>query len=419
MIKIKNINYTKKGIGAAFDIGTTTIVGRSVDLATGLFLGTAVLPNPQSKWGRDVVSRINAVVENPALLADLSKSVVSACNEILERLPQDGGVSEITAAGNPVMEHILLGISPEPLSKVPYKPAFKEAKRLKATEIGLSAKDALLYTFPFIGGFVGGDAVAVALSLGLKEETEPTLAIDIGTNSEIILSANGSMYATSAAAGPAFEGGELKYGMTARDGAIQGVNIEGDRLILDVIGNAAPKGICGSGLIEAVSGLLKAEIIERTGRIKDKGEIENNLANKIKEEDGGNSFVLYRGAKGEVALNQADIRALQVAKSATRAGISMLLKKAQISPGQIKKVYIAGAFGSHLKKEGLKEIGLLDSEWLDNIYSVGDAALDGATLALLTDEAKAEAEDIAAKVKYVSLSGSAHFEQEFIRNMNF
>lgn len=419
MIKTFGNKDNKRGIGVAFDIGTTTVVGSSVDLSTGKVLSTLPAPNPQARWGRDVISRINAIVERPALLDEMRTTIVGACNEIIRGLRLSGPVAEITAAGNPVMESILLGISPEPLSRVPYKPAFTEAQRVEAQKLGFETPPGVvLYAFPLIGGFVGGDAVAVILSLGVGKARCPTLAIDIGTNSEILLCANGSIYATSAAAGPAFEGGELRYGMTAQNGAIQGVKIEGDSLTLDVIGGVAPSGICGSGLIEAASELIKAGVIDSSGRIKGRDDIPNNLSSRVREEGGGNSFLLYRGPKGEVSLAQSDIRALQTAKSSTRAGILMLLKKAGITGAEVRKVYIAGAFGSHLEKEGLKTIGLLDEGWLGSVSSVGDAALAGAVEAL-NDAKKLEAEGLARRVKYVSLSGSSHFEKEFIKNMNF
>lgn len=412
-------NENKRGFGVAFDVGTTTVVGASVDLSTGKSLSTVSAPNPQARWGRDVISRINAIVERPGLLDEMQRAVAGACNGIIERLKVPGPVTAVTAAGNPVMESILLGISPEPLSRIPYRPAFTEAQRVEAQRLGFTTPAGVpLYALPLVGGFVGGDAVAVILSLGLGKAPFPTLAIDIGTNSEIILSSGGNIYATSAAAGPAFEGGELKYGMTARNGAIQGVKIEGDDLTLDVIGGVAPVGICGSGLIEAASELIKAAVIDRSGRIRGRDEIPNNLSSRIREEADGNAFVLCRGPKGEVSLTQSDIRALQTAKSSTRAGILMLLKKAGITASEVGRVYIAGAFGSHLEKEGLKTIGLLDEGWLDNVSSVGDAALTGATEAL-DDGKKLEAEELARLVKYVPLSGSSHFEKEFIRNMNF
>lgn len=414
----QTLEKKKAGLGAAFDVGTTTVVCALVDLETRSVLGAESLPNPQARWGRDVIARMEAAISREGALEELSVAIKDACRGLLLSLAGHRleDVTMAVAAGNSVMEHLLLGISPEPLSRVPYKPAFKEARTVEAGEAGLGLSCGL-YVFPLIGGFVGGDAVAVALKLGMPGGDKPVLAIDIGTNSEILLSSGGVLYATSAAAGPAFEGGEVRFGMTAAPGAIQGVKIEDDTVILDVIGKVAPKGICGSGLIEAAASLLKAGIIENTGRIKDRDEVSNNLSSRIKTGPEGNTFTLYRGASGEVSITQDDIRALQTAKSATRAGITMLLMKAGIGPEDIAMVYIAGAFGSHLKEEGLRAIGLLDEAWTD-IRTVGDAALEGAILAL-DDERKREAEAIAGQARYVSLSGSAHFEKEFIKNMNF
>ncbi len=410
------IHYKKKGLGVAFDIGTTTIAAAAVDLSDGIVLGTGSLPNPQSKWGADVLSRIQAIKNAPGLLRELSGSVVSSINDLIRELA-GGSVTEITAAGNPVMEQILLNISPEGLLRPPYRPAFKNARTVPAKDIGIdTGADTPLYVFPIIGGFVGGDAAAVALALDLDKKG-CALAIDIGTNSEILLAVHGVLYAASAAAGPAFEAGEIKCGMTAQKGAIQGVRFDGDRITLDVIGSAPAKGICGSGLIDAVSALIRTGVIDNSGRIKDRSEVDTNLSTRIKEEKDGNSFVLYRGSSGEVSLTQEDIRALQVAKSAIKAGITLLLKKAGVNPGGIQRVYVAGAFGSSLKKVGLETIGLLEPGW--EMEAAGDAALDGAILALVSDEKKKDAEELARAVKYVSLSGSARFQDEFIRGMNF
>lgn len=414
----ETLEKKKAGLGAAFDVGTTTVVCALVDLETRSILATESLPNPQSRWGREVVARMEAAIRSDGSLSELTGAIRSACKGLLSSLagPRLPEVTMAAVAGNSVMEHLFLGLSPAPLSKVPYKPAFKEARTLDADDAVLGAGCGV-YVFPLIGGFVGGDAVAVALTLGMPGSGKPILAIDIGTNSEILLSSGGVLFATSAAAGPAFEGGEVKFGMTASPGAIQGVKIEDDTVILDVIGRLAPKGICGSGLIEAAASLLGAGIIETTGRIKDRDEVGSNLSSRIKEGPEGNSFTLYRGASGDVIITQDDIRALQTAKSATRAAVSMLLMKAGIGPDDVETVYIAGAFGSHLREEGLRAIGILDEAWTD-VRTVGDAALEGAILAL-DDDRKRDAEAIARGARYVSLSGSAHFEREFLKNMNF
>jgi uncharacterized 2Fe-2S/4Fe-4S cluster protein (DUF4445 family) len=414
----ETLEKNKAPLGAAFDVGTTTVVCALVDLESRSVIATESVANPQARWGRDVVARMEAAISSEGSLTELSEAIRGACKGLLLSLAGErlGQIQAASAAGNSVMEHLFLGLSPEPLSRVPYKPAFREARIVEPHGAGVGLGCGL-YLFPLIGGFVGGDAVAVALSLGMPGGDKPALAIDIGTNSEILLSSGGVLYATSAAAGPAFEGGEVMQGMTASSGAIQGVRIEDETVILDVIGNGAPRGICGSGLIEAAAALLKAGIIEKTGRIKDRDEVESNLSSRIKPGPSGNSFTLYRGARAEVTLTQDDVRALQTAKSATRAGVAMLLMKAGLEPRDVETVYIAGAFGSHLNEEGLRTIGLLDESW-KGIRTVGDAALEGAVLALDAGK-KREAEQIARQARYVSLSGSAHFEREFILNMNF
>ena len=408
-----------KVTGIAFDIGTTTLAAASVDTASGAVIDTLSAPNPQARWGADVLTRIKAASEGPeGTLEKLSESVIAACNALLRSLAKGGGIKEITVAGNSVMEHIFLNVSPASMAKSPYRPVFRQARILKAEEAGLDAPGAALYLFPLIGAFVGGDAVAAALYLGLGESAKKTLTVDLGTNSEILLKTGERLYVTSAAAGPAFEAGGLKCGMTAGPGAIKGVDISGESMTLDVIGNKAPKGICGSGLIEAAAALIDAGIIEPSGRIKGAEEVHTNLASFIKEEAGGNSFILYRGASGEISLTQADIRGLQVAKSAIRAGTSLLLKKAGLRPRDIDHVYIAGAFGSNLEPRALAAIGLINPAWADSIEFIGDAALKGAAMAF-SKEKKSEAERLAGNSTYLPLSGSRFFEKEFIREMDF
>lgn len=424
----------KHKLGIAFDIGTTTIVGSLVDLNTGKEIGAESLPNPQARFGKDILSRINWIIEDAAKLTALQQDAVITCSNIIQStlkqtphfLPDD--IKIVVAVGNSVMEHILLGVSPVSLAKVPYQPAFKDAKELPAKDSGFPELPcAELYTFPLIGGFIGGDTVAVILATNIHKAKDISLAIDIGTNSEIVLCSNNKLYAASAAAGPAFEGGSVKCGMIAKDGAIQGIKIENDRLILNVIGNVNPKGICGSGIIDIIAKLLNAGVIDPTGRIKNRNEVEGNIANRIKEQrqgargkgQEGNEFILYKDAKKEITITQNDVRELQLAKAAIQAGIRLLLKKAQIGADKIDKIFIAGAFGSSIKKESLIRIDVLEKEWIDKVVFVGDAALDGAKLALCSEEKRKEAEDVARETKHVSLSGSRHFQKEFMEGMKF
>lgn len=413
------------GFGIAFDLGTTTVVGSIVNLKTGETFERVTHPNGQRQWGADVMSRIRVVKDDPAMLDTLQKSVIKTCNDIIEELSLDNpylkdGVKSIIVAGNTVMEHIFTGVSPLCLGKVPYKPEFKESKIFDAKNLGFNVESGVhLYTFPIIGGYVGGDTVSVLLALDILNAKGNIVMIDIGTNSEIVVSGEKGIYSAATPAGPAFEGGEIRDGMVAGPGAVEGFKIVDDRVELKVIEGSQPIGICGSGLIEAVGSLIENGIIDSTGRIKDSIEIETNIANKIKKEKEGNVFVFSRGAKGEVALTQPDIRALQFAKGAIIGGLNMLFDKSKTDPDNIEKVYIAGAFGSHLNAKSLCTMGILKESWLDKVEIVGDAALRGAELAIASKEKRAEAEKIATDTRYVSLSGSKNFEREFIEAMNF
>lgn len=409
--------------GIAFDIGTTTIVGSLVDLEKCKEEKTAFLPNPQIKWGKDVLSRVLAASENADTLKSMQQAAVGACNEIIKNLTNPKDVQFVTVAGNSTMEHLFFGVSPASLARVPYKPSFKDAKKINAAAVGINIKkDADVYIFPLIGGFVGGDTVASILSTEVHKTKEYCLLIDIGTNNETVLASEKAVFATSTAAGPAFEGGGVKWGMIAKNGAIQEIKIEDEKVVLDVIGNRIPEGVCGSGIIDIIAKLLCAEIIDKSGRIKNRNEIEGNLANRIKEQgqaEQGNEFVLYKDAKREITITQKDVREIQLAKAAIQAGIKLLLKKAGTTVDEIKKVHIAGAFGSNINKQSLARIGVLEKEWLHRVVFVGDAALDGARLALCFEEKQKEAEDIAKRTKHISLSGSAHFQKEFIKGMEF
>ena len=407
--------------GIAFDIGTTTIVGSLIDLNTLKEIDTASLQNPQARFGKDILSRISAITEDALLLKTLQLDVIGACNSIIHAITNvtDRDYLElVVAAGNSVMEHILLGISPVSLARVPYRPVFKDARLLSAKDTGLDVKPfTKLYTFPLIGGFIGGDTVGVILSTGIHKKKGPSLAVDIGTNSEIVISTGGKLYAASAAAGPAFEGGHIEDGMTADRGAIQGVKINNDRVILDVIGNINPAGVCGTGLVDAAAQMLKAGIMDSSGRIKNRTEVYSNLANKIIEKKDGSTFLLSRDSKKEISVTQKDIRELQLAKGAIQAGMRVLMHKAKVD--EVEQVYLAGAFGSNLKTESLVQIGVLKKEWQDKVVFVGDAALDGAKMAACSEKKRKEAEEIASGVTYLSLSGSRQFQEEFIRGMEF
>ncbi|MBI5287284.1 MAG: DUF4445 domain-containing protein, partial [Deltaproteobacteria bacterium] len=259
-------------LGIAFDIGTTTIVGSVLELPGCVELGALSFPNPQVKWGKDVLSRVQRVVEDPSALKTLQAEVIRTCNRIIQEITIPTHVKKVVAVGNTVMEHLFLGVSPASMARPPYRPSFKEPQDIPASQIGLEIDPSgRVYTFPLIGGFIGGDTIGVILSTeihkakGVRLSPEcfyQGLAIDIGTNSEIVLASNKGLYAVSCAAGPAFEGGSIKHGMIAGRGAIQGMRIDSEGVLLDVIGDVTPRGICGSGLIDIVSQLLRTGVID-------------------------------------------------------------------------------------------------------------------------------------------------------------
>lgn len=413
------MDIEKKKMGIALDIGTTTLAASLVDIESGAHLREISMANPQVHRGLDVLERVKAMEGKAEVLHELNKSLIAACDALISKLTAGSPVGAVTVAGNSIMEHFFLGVSPASMAKVPYKPLFKEARTVPASELGLaSAGECEVYLFPMVGGFVGGDAVAAALALGLIEEEENTLLVDVGTNSEIILQAGGRLYSTSAAAGPAFEAAGISCGMTAGKGAIRGLSIKEDIVCLDVIGGITARGICGSGLLDAVSALLKAGIIDKTGRILSAHEVSSGLSGRMKSDPSGNRFILSRSAAATLSITQEDIRALQVAKAAIRAGITTLMEKAGLSAVDIKKIHIAGAFGSNLTMRGLIDVGLIDTLWSDIVNFAGDSALEGAAMAL-ADKKKAQAEWLAANITYQPLSGSKIFEGEFIKHMDF
>jgi len=290
-------NREKGKYGIAIDIGSTTLGAALVELASSKRLAATSLPNPQRVYGSDVLARIEKINSNPSLLLEMQDSVRESCNKMISVVLTEADVkrediAEVSAAGNSVMQHIFMGVSPEPMGRVPYKPAFKDSKFITTGDVGLTLRsNTPFYLFPMIGGFVGGDAVSVALAEGMIDSKENTLIIDIGTNSEILLSTADGLFAAAAAAGPAFEGGQIESGMTAEKGAITAVHISGDTVTLDVIGAVTPIGICGSGIIDVITALLKADIIEPGGRI---------LSTRITESSDGNSFTLFKGPEGTI-----------------------------------------------------------------------------------------------------------------------
>lgn len=438
----------------AIDLGTTTLAASLIDCSSGQRLAMTGSMNPQRRFGADVVSRLDAAVNSAVDLREMSHLIRSELRRLASGLCQKtgiawGAVQQAAIAGNPAMQHILMGLPIASLAFPPYRPLQTAGTRLKAGDLEWDG-DADIYVFPMPGGFVGGDTVAFLygqLNQGngsrlhnnqtanvrkdLPQQSAPSaftlqpspsipaLFLDMGTNGEMALLADETIWATSAAAGPAFEGGNLSCGMAALPGAVSSVNIEGDRVKLQVIGGIQPIGICGSAAIETVTELLQRGIIEPGGRLLGSSEIPSNLASRLIVHEGSNSFVLYRDARRLIYLSQEDIRQVQLAKGAIRAGIEVLSERSRIQCQALQSVVLTGSFGAVLQPEWLKTIGIFDENMVHVSRFTPEGALAGAELALAGNNRFAAVEKMALRFKVVPLSGTPLFEKNFIRNIDF
>jgi len=427
LIAIEKGNTTRKNYGIAIDLGTTTIVGTLLDLSTGIDIDVCARMNPQVLYGDDVISRINYAMSNERGLEELHTKIIEAINGIVGKLAESGKVDRdniynMSVAGNSTMQHIFLNISPGSLGVIPFVPVLREGVEIKAQDAGIEINpQGRIFVFPNIAGFVGGDTVAVILAANLYEAEKISLAIDIGTNGEIVLGNRKRIICASAAAGPAFEGARISQGMRATAGAIEKV-VFNDEVELNVIDNLPPKGICGSGLIDAIAEMIKAGIIDETGRILSKSEIPENvprgIAERIIESNSGNSFLLVNNSR-PVFITQKDVRELQLAKAAIFAGVRILEKEMGIEDKDIEEILLAGAFGNFIRRENAMEIGLIPHIPLEKIKFIGNAASSGAKIALLSGNQRLKAEQIARFCEYVELSNSPDFQEEFANAMLF
>ncbi len=412
--------------GAAFDIGTTTVVGVLIDLDTGEERAVESCMNPQVSFGDDVLSRIAHAGKNKDALRELQSAIINEVNAMMESLAEAAGISphciyEVVFSGNTTMEHLLCGIDPAQLGQVPFVPVFSHGLHRPAREFGLSIHPhGMAYVFPVIGGFVGGDTVAGMLATRLAEIEGPSFMVDIGTNGEIVLAHEGRLWAASTAAGPAFEGARISCGMRATRGAIEKV-VMSDDVHCSVIDDAPPMGLCGSALIDCVAELLQHGIVTPDGRLRAPENAPSNLPDalrrRIHANNGGDvEFELAGG----VSLNQRDIRELQLASGAIRAGISILLKQAGITLQDLKRVLIAGGFGSFIRRNHAQRIGLIPPE-IDHakIRYVGNTSLSGARWALLSNTSRLHAETLARQTRHVELSNDPDFAMEFAMAMHF
>ena len=399
----------------AFDLGTTTVVATLLDLETGQPLSVRSMLNMQQPFGADVISRISATMLDHEALEALRTRAQETLAQLAREVCQESTIDmreiyEVVVTGNVTMIQLALGIDPEPLSMAPFTIAARRLPETAASEFGLSVHErAPAVLFPALGAYVGPDIVAGILATGLTLDRRTRLFIDVGTNSEIVLGSSAEALATAAPAGPAFEAAQIRCGMRAAEGAIEGVRIVDGAVELTVIGDVEPVGLCGSGLVDAVAELVGAGILDHSGRfVLDSSE----RLGKVGEE---NVFYLH----DDVFLSQRDVRELQFAKASIATGWTILCKELGIDPTEISQVLLGGSFGSYLTAASAVKIGLVPKLPLARIVAAGNVAGEGAKIAALSVTERAAANAVLDEVDYVELSGRADFNDLFIDQLAF
>jgi len=407
--------------GVALDIGTTTLAAALVDLNNGKIVGRASALNPLVYYGHDVMSRIKYSTSHAAGLSQMHRELISAVNYLIRVLSTESGVNkeamyQVVAAGNTTMQHIFLNKGIEGIGEYPYKAEVLDIYTTHAEALAIDAAgSAPITTFPCISGYVGGDIVSGLLAIGMEAIELPAIFLDIGTNGEMALLLKNKMLATSTAAGPCFEGMTISCGMRACEGAIEHVSFH-EAVSLDVIGCGAPRGICGSGLLDLTSELIRTGLVNFRGRLQGSACVSAAKYGKhLVEKEGKRYFHLT----GELFISQEDIRQVQLAKAAIRSGVEVLLATENIKAQEVKTVIIAGAFGYHLNKDSLFGVGILPEIAYAEIFFVGNSSLEGAVKMLLNKELKQRAIQIARAVQSVELSQIQGFEDIFVSEMSF
>jgi len=403
-------------LGLAIDLGTTKVAGYLLDISSGKTLTSEGMMNPQISYGEDIISRISYAMESRAKAIKLQQVVVKVLNQLTANLCRKTNtkleeILEAVIVGNTAMHHLLLHLPIEGLAVSPFVPAVRRALDIKARDIGLCiAPGAYVHLLPNIAGFVGADHVAMLLATEEAWKDEGlVIALDIGTNTEVSLIDNGEISSVSCASGPAFEGAHIKDGMRAANGAIERLQLINDQITYETIGGLPPVGLCGSGILDAIAQLYLADVINKDGRISSHPRV--RMHEKQRE------FVLIsqeeRGSSPAITITQKDVREIQLAKGAIRSGIKVLLQEKGYLEKEIKKVIIAGAFGSYIDVGSAVTIGMLPRLPLDHFQQVGNAAGIGAKLVLLSISKRVEAQDIASRVSYIELATTPHFEEIF------
>jgi uncharacterized 2Fe-2S/4Fe-4S cluster protein (DUF4445 family) len=422
---------SEHGYGLVFDLGTSTIVGKLINLSNGSEAAVDSCLNRQRWHGSDVISRLNYVKQNPRGLDFLHDLLVNDITNITKHLLKTAGLKKediliAVAAGNTTMQHFLLNLPPNGIAEAPFIPAVTDGLIVNATDVGLELNpSALLYTMPTKSGYIGGDLISFVLNSGVVEqEDEIILGLDLGTNGEIFLGNGKRLLTCSAAAGPALEGARISSGMIAKAGALEGVIIEEGQLHYRVIGNIKPKGICGSGLVDLVAVLLHCGVIDPEGLIHPTQKAEyQDLNSRVIKRSYCYDFLIASEKESfygrPIYLTQKDVRELQLAKAAVAAGVHTLLDELGIGIGDISHVYLAGALGNYIDPISTLRIGLLPRINVKLIRSLGNAASLGASMVLLSKKYWQMAKDVVSLMEHIELSYRRDFNQYFVQHMDF
>ncbi len=433
LIDVEPGDTSESRYAIAFDLGTTTVVATLLDLGTGTPVAVASRLNKQQPFGGDVITRISATMMDPDALGRLQSLAGETLDELAQEVCVEGGVDptfvyEVAIAGNATMTALALGIDPEPLGVAPFVQTTSQPPVVLAEDIGLHVHPrARAAFFPALGAYVGGDIVAGMLATGMDRDKRTRLFIDVGTNCEIVLSDGEKIVSTAAPAGPAFEGGAIRCGMRAAEGAIEVVRLEPTEVNLQVIGDVEPRGLCGSGLVDAVAELVKVGLLDNSGRYvpDDRAvEIAPGLADRLTKIGEERVFVLYRPTPDTeisetVYLSQRDVRELQFAKAAISTGWTLLLEQLDIDQADIQQVLLAGSFGSYLSPASAIRIGLVPKLPVLRIVSAGNVAGEGAKMVLLSLRERTGAVTLLKEVEYVELSDRPEFNDKFVDLLAF
>lgn len=390
-LSVSTIPEGKYSYVLAFDIGTTTVVAYLLNGHGGELIDTASCKNPQGQYGADVISRIEYALQGggEVLKECVQKTLAQLTKELCTRVGiRQEDIGTVAIVGNTAMHHLLLGIDPKPLVTPPYMPNVFDALELKEGQIRI---------LPNIAGFVGGDTVGCMVSTRFDRLEEISLMIDIGTNGEMVLGNKNRRIVCSTAAGPAFEGAKISCGMRGAEGAVDHVWLEEGKIKYHVIGDTAPEGLCGSGLLDLVAVLLEQEIIDESGYLEEK---EYKLCDNV-------------------ILTQKDVREVQLAKAAIRAGIELLAEELGIQVADIRKVYLAGAFGNYLTPTSVCRIGMIPSVLLDRIQPIGNAAGEGAKLCALNREEYLYSQELAKNTDFLELASLPQFQDCYVDALEF